>query len=41
MPDIESNPLFGLLTDALRAGPGSPEWHQAIGRLRADGLPSS
>ena len=41
MPDIESNPLFGLLTDALRAGPGSPEWHQAVGRLRADGLADS
>ena len=26
-----------LLTDALRAGPGSPEWHQAVGVLRASG----
>jgi hypothetical protein len=41
MPDVESNPLFGLLTDALRAGPGSPEWHQAVGKLRADGLADS
>lgn len=41
MPDLESNPLFGLLTDALRAGPGSPEWHQAVGKLRADGLADS
>lgn len=38
MPDIESNPLFGLLTDALRAGPGSPEWHQAVAKLRTEGL---
>lgn len=36
--DVESNPLFPLLTDALRAGPGSPEWHQAVAKLRADGL---
>lgn len=39
--DIESNPLFGLLTDALRAGPGSPEWHQAVAKLRAEGLADS
>ena len=38
---IESNPLFPLLTDALRAGPGSPEWHQAIARLRSEGLSDS
>src|SRR5207248_832631 len=24
-----------LLTDALRSGPGSPEWHQAVKILRA------
>jgi len=39
--DIESNPLFGLLTDALRAGPGSPEWHNAVAKLRAEGLADS
>ncbi|QOV87865.1 hypothetical protein [Humisphaera borealis] len=39
--DIESNPLFGLLTDALRAGPGSPEWHQAVAKLRSEGLADS
>ena len=33
--DIESDPFLQLLTDALRAGPGSPEWHQAVSRLRA------
>jgi hypothetical protein len=36
--DVESDPIFPLLTDALRAGPGSPEWHQAVGKLRAAGL---
>lgn len=42
MPDtVESNPLFPLLTDALRAGPGSPEWHQAVSKLRAAGLADS
>lgn len=41
MPDIETNPLFGLLTDALRAGPGSPEWHQAVAKLRSEGLADS
>ncbi|HEX8914709.1 MAG TPA: hypothetical protein VF796_20325 [Humisphaera sp.] len=41
MADVESNPLFPILTDALRAGPGSPEWHQAVAKLRADGLADS
>src|SRR4051812_48367275 len=42
MPDaVETNPLFPLLTDALRAGPGSPEWHQAVAKLRAEGLADS
>ena len=31
--DFESDQFLALLTDALRAGPGSPEWHDAIGRL--------
>jgi hypothetical protein len=34
---IESDPFFELLTDALRAGPGSPQWHQAVQKLRGDG----
>jgi hypothetical protein len=33
--DLESDQFMTLLTDALRAGPGSPEWHQAVGVLRA------
>ncbi len=39
MPDtaIESDPLFTLLTDALRAGPGSPQWSQAVEQIRARG----
>lgn len=35
--DVEQDPMFQLLTDALRAGPGSPEWHQAVLRLRNGG----
>ena len=31
--NVETDPLFKLLTDALRAGPGSPEWHQAVSQL--------
>jgi hypothetical protein len=34
---IESDPLFQLLTDALRAGPQSPEWAQAVSRIRESG----
>ena len=34
---LESDPFFTLLTDALRAGPGSPEWHHAVTKLREDG----
>lgn len=30
-----SDPFLQLLTDALRAGPGSPEWHQAVARINA------
>jgi hypothetical protein len=42
MPDtevsqFESDQFLKLLTDALRAGPGSPQWHEAVGQLRADG----
>jgi hypothetical protein len=35
---LESDPFFTLLTDALRAGPGSPEWHQAVAKLREEGV---
>src|SRR5690349_14904038 len=35
--DLQSDQFMTLLTDALRAGPGSPEWHQAVGVLRASG----
>ena len=30
---IESDPFLQLLTDALRDGPGSPAWHDAVTRL--------
>jgi hypothetical protein len=32
---LNSDPFMQLLTDALRAGPGSPEWHQAVARVNA------
>src|SRR5438094_194120 len=32
--DFESDQKLRLLTDALRAGPGSPEWRQAIEELK-------
>jgi hypothetical protein len=35
--DFEADQFLKLLTDALRAGPGSPEWHEAILRLDAGG----
>lgn len=31
---FESDLFLKLLTDALRAGPGSPQWHDAVARLR-------
>lgn len=35
---IDTNdPFLTLLTDALRAGPGSPEWHQAVSQLKSAG----
>ena len=37
--NIETDPFFELLTDALRAGPGSPQWHQAVQKLRQNGTP--
>jgi hypothetical protein len=33
--DLHSDQFMTLLTDALRAGPGSPEWHQAVKVRRA------
>jgi len=32
--DFETDPFLRLLTDALRAGPGSPQWHEAVRQLR-------
>jgi hypothetical protein len=32
---LNTDPFLQLLTDALRAGPGSPEWHQAVARINA------
>jgi len=32
--DIERDPFLTLLTDALRAGPGSPQWHEAVAQLK-------
>lgn len=39
--DIPAEPFFVLLTDALRAGPGSPEWRQAVATLRQEGFEGS
>jgi hypothetical protein len=33
---FETDDFLKLLTDALRAGPGSPQWHEAVTRLRRD-----
>jgi hypothetical protein len=33
--DFESDQFLQLLTDALRAGPGSPAWHQAVQKLES------
>lgn len=35
--DIESDAFLKLLTEAMRAGPGSPEWRQAVETLRGKG----
>lgn len=35
--DVENDPFLLLLTDALRAGPGSPEWRDAVGKLKSGG----
>src|SRR5262249_44869987 len=36
--DFESDQFLTLLTDALRAGPGSPAWHEAVNKLRQEGV---
>ena len=38
MTELDSDPFFQLLTDALRAGPGSAPWGDAVARLRAGGV---
>jgi hypothetical protein len=35
--NFDSDQFLELLTDALRAGPGSPEWHEAVEALRTNG----
>ncbi|WP_428939340.1 hypothetical protein [Fontivita pretiosa] len=35
--DFQSDAFLVLLTDALQAGPGSPQWHEAVQRLREAG----
>ncbi len=35
--DFQSDPQLMTLTDALRAGPGSPQWRDAVNRLREQG----
>jgi hypothetical protein len=32
--ELEKDPFLVLLTDALRAGPGSPEWRDAVAKLK-------
>src|SRR4051794_25102075 len=32
--EVEQDPMFQLLTDALRAGPGSPAWRDAVSKLK-------
>ncbi|MGB7160510.1 MAG: hypothetical protein WBD40_20765 [Tepidisphaeraceae bacterium] len=35
--DFETDPTLTLLTDALRAGPGTPLWRDAVSKLREQG----
>jgi hypothetical protein len=35
--EFETDQMLKLLTEALRRGPGSPEWHDAVERLRTSG----
>jgi hypothetical protein len=39
--DAPTDPFFDLLTDALRAGPGSPQWRDAVAALRQKGADDS
>ncbi|HWP40803.1 MAG TPA: hypothetical protein VNL70_07745, partial [Tepidisphaeraceae bacterium] len=39
--DFQSDAFLVLLTDALRAGPGSPQWHEAVQQLRQAGAGSA
>ena len=39
--NIETDPFFVQLTDALRAGPGSTQWQEAVASLRQQGLDSA
>src|SRR5688572_26603403 len=34
---FETDEMLKLLTEALRAGPGSPAWHEAVTQLRSSG----
>lgn len=36
--EFESDAFLVLLTDALRDGPGTPAWHDALQKLRAQGI---
>jgi hypothetical protein len=36
--DFESDAFLTVLTEALRAGPGTPQWHDAVRTLRAGGI---
>ena len=36
-----NDPFLTLLTDALRGGPGSPEWREAVAKLQAGGIPDA
>jgi len=35
---FDSDQFLKLLTEALRAGPGSPEWHEAVNQLKTSSL---
>jgi hypothetical protein len=37
IPDVDADPFLRLLTDALRAGPASPEWASAVAEARGRG----
>src|SRR5947207_13523947 len=35
---FDSDQFLKLLTEALRAGPGSPQWHEAVNHLKSSSL---